>query len=130
MDWKRERDALIAQTYTLVQSVYGKKADIATMETRLPPVTPTQTPRRPSPELAPAQAEATPVVPAKPAMSAVRGPRSGLPQRSPLPMTVQNEVRIEIQTRIASFRAHQDRFNRERADFFNATLARLRATLK
>ena len=35
----------------------------------------------------------------------------------------------EIRARIASFRAHQERFNRERADYFSATLARLRAAI-
>jgi hypothetical protein len=35
----------------------------------------------------------------------------------------------EIRSRIANFRAHQERFNRERAEYFNATLTRLRAAL-
>jgi len=36
----------------------------------------------------------------------------------------------EIRARIASFRAHQERFNREREEYFAATLARLRAAIK
>ena len=32
-------------------------------------------------------------------------------------------------TFIAAFRAHQERFNRERHEYFNATLARLRAEI-
>ena len=42
---------------------------------------------------------------------------------------VPGELQSEIRSRIASFRAHQERFNRERAEYFNATLARLRASL-
>jgi hypothetical protein len=36
----------------------------------------------------------------------------------------------EIRARVASFRAQQQRFSRERQDYFAATLARLRATIK
>jgi hypothetical protein len=36
----------------------------------------------------------------------------------------------EIRARVASFRAHQERFNREREEYFAATLARLRAVIK
>ena len=36
----------------------------------------------------------------------------------------QVDVKTEIQTRIANFRAHQERFNRERQEYFSATLAR------
>jgi hypothetical protein len=41
----------------------------------------------------------------------------------------QSEMASEIRARIASFRAHQERFNREREEYFAATLARLRASL-
>ncbi|MGA7810550.1 MAG: hypothetical protein WCB02_38735, partial [Bradyrhizobium sp.] len=52
------------------------------------------------------------------------------PPAPPMPRpTAQSDVRAEIQARIASFRAHQERFNRERAEYFNTTLARLRATI-
>jgi hypothetical protein len=36
----------------------------------------------------------------------------------------------EIRARVASFRAHQERFNREREQYFSATLERLRAAIK
>jgi hypothetical protein len=42
----------------------------------------------------------------------------------------QSEMVREIRARIASFRAHQERFNREREEYFAATLARLRASLR
>jgi hypothetical protein len=35
----------------------------------------------------------------------------------------------EIRARIAGFRAHQERFNREREEYFSRTLARLKASL-
>jgi len=36
----------------------------------------------------------------------------------------------EIRARVAGFRAHQERFNRERENYFAATLARLRAAIE
>jgi hypothetical protein len=36
----------------------------------------------------------------------------------------------EIRARVASFRSHQERFNREREQYFSATLERLRAAIK
>jgi hypothetical protein len=125
MDWKRELDALVAQTYAFVQSVTNKREEIARPESRLPPVTPLQ----PPPEAGAIPVEAAPVQPAiqqAPVQAAVEAPR-GVALPSPI---IQSEVKEEIQARIASFRAHQDRFNRDRADYFNATLAKLRAALE
>jgi hypothetical protein len=34
-----------------------------------------------------------------------------------------------MQARVAKFRAHQERFNREREEYFSATLAKVRAAL-
>ena len=129
MDWKRERDSLIAQTYAFVQSVAGKKEDVARMEARLPPATAVQPPPQPSPEFAHVRAKDTPAEPVRAAVTAVEAP-GALPLPLPSPTIVPSEVRDEMQARIASFRAHQDRFKRERAEYFNATLARLRAELK
>jgi hypothetical protein len=148
MDWKRERDALIAQTHAFVQSVAGKKEESvkaaeARLETGLPRVAPLQPPL---------EVGAAPVEAASPLSSPIEPlqpqslPTQSLPSESmpiaaikaseparlvrPVPLGIQNEVKGEIQARIASFRAHQDRFNRERAEYFSATLARLRATLE
>ena len=52
-------------------------------------------------------------------------PKSVQTARPIVPSELQNEIR----SRIEGFRAHQERFSRERADYFNATLARLRASL-
>lgn len=134
MDWKRERDALIAQTYAFVQSVAWKTEEAAREAARqaaretarrepgLPPVTPLQLPL----EVGRAPSETAPIEP----VEAV-----ALPPPAPLPRPivhseVQSEVQDEIRARIASFRAHQERFNRERAEYFNATLARLRAAIE
>jgi hypothetical protein len=137
MKWMRERDSLIAQTMAFVQTVAGGKQDI--------------TPRA---VLEPAKLEPVKLEPAKAevdvaALDAIRNaldiapplgevPRNTLhnPLYNPPPKTVQaarpivpSEFPNEIRSRIASFRAHQERFNRERAEYFNATLARLRASL-
>jgi hypothetical protein len=42
--------------------------------------------------------------------------------------TLQRDMQTEIRTRVASFRAHQERFNRERQEYFSTTLARLHAS--
>jgi LmbE family N-acetylglucosaminyl deacetylase len=137
MDWKRERDALIAQTYAFVQSVARNKGEApgqtskeafreaARPEPRLPAVTPLQ----PPPEVRTVQVQVQ--VQAEPeSVETVE-----LPPPAPLPRPivhseVQSEVQDEIRARIASFRAHQERFNRERAEYFSVTLARLRAALE
>ncbi len=42
---------------------------------------------------------------------------------------VSGEFRNEMKARVANFRAHQERFTREREAYFNSTLARLRTTI-
>jgi hypothetical protein len=170
MDWKRERDALIAQTHAFVQSVAGKKEESvkaaeARLESRLPRVAPLQPPLEVGAAPLPAAGmplEAAPNPPAPPSSLPIEPPSTqSLPTQplpteflqteflpiaampiaaiqasepphvvQPVPLGIQNEVKGEIQARIASFRAHQDRFNRERAEYFSATLARLRAALE
>ena len=180
MDWKRERDALIAQTHAFVQLVAGKKEDSvraaeARLESRPPRVAPLEPPLEVMAASVPAARmpiEAAPVRPAPPSSLPVEPlptqsrpaqplpsqplptqslPTEPLPEESlpeeflpiapikaseppsvvrPVPLGIQNEVKSEIQARIANFRAHQDRFNRERAEYFSATLARLRAALE
>jgi hypothetical protein len=43
-------------------------------------------------------------------------------------LDLQRDMQAEIRTRVARFRAHQERFNRERQEYFSATLARLKAS--
>ena len=165
MDWKKERDALIAQTFAFVQSVTGKTEEAAREAARLEPRLPSVTPLEPPPELGarvapvetahveaaleaafggPARVEPAPfepvtvkpvrveqvtveqvmIEPLKPSLA----PR-GAPPLPPLRPIIHSEVKDEILARIEIFRAHQDRFNRERAEYFSATLARMRATI-
>ena len=42
---------------------------------------------------------------------------------------LQRDMQSEIKARVASFRAHQERFNRERQEYFSSTLAKLRASM-
>jgi len=76
----------------------------------------------------------------KPLAAALKSPAADLePARiapPPLPATptaasqLQGEMANEIRARVASFRAHQERFNREREEYFSQTLARLRNAIK
>jgi LmbE family N-acetylglucosaminyl deacetylase len=127
MDWKQERDALLAQTHAFVQSVTAKiaeapKSDPQKSEARLPAVTPYPPPVRAEPEPAATCLEATPNEP-------VRALEPPAPFGPPPLTDLHSDEQDEIRARIASFRAHQERFNRERAEYFSATIARLRAAL-
>ena len=110
MKWMRERDALIAQTLAFVQSV-GRSS------TGEPPAT-----------VVPAPTPAAPAGNPLPTVTAtVEATDTPLPPPRPL---VPSDFQLELKARIASFRAHQERFNREREAYFSATLARLRAAIE
>jgi hypothetical protein len=120
MKWIRERDALIAQTMAFVQSVTGKKDGFH------PPETPMAAPdvsveivtvETLTVETFAAEIEPPQVVP-PPAPVKISPPRTG------------GDVRSEIQARIANFRKHQERFEREREEYCAATLTRLRAAIR
>ena len=116
MDWLKERDALIAQTMAFVQSVSGRKEDVGRFDPRLYRAAAAEPPADPAP--------AVPI-----AMKILEIP--GPPKNIPLSRQFnQVDVKTEIQARIATFRAHQERFNRERHEYFSATLARLRASIE
>jgi predicted CoA-binding protein len=103
MNWAKERDLLIAQTMTFVQSITGKKPEAETRtETRIEfaPVDQIEKVERP--------VEIVQV--ARPSTV----PRSGM--------------REEIQGRVAAFRAHQQLFDRERDAYFKSVLTRVRAS--
>jgi hypothetical protein len=124
MKWMRERDTLIAQTLAFVQTVAGKKDDAGKPLARLEAA---------KPELEDASLDAIRnalniIEPLSPALK--NAPQDTPPKKiQPARPIVPSELQREIQNRIEGFRAHQERFNRERAEYFNATLARLRATL-
>jgi hypothetical protein len=117
MEWVRERDLLIAQTLAFVQSVSDrarddKQRDANKPDARKPGAEPDRKPR----------VEATPID----AIKFVEPPASTpFNIQAPRP-TVSREVRTEIQNRVASFRANQQRFHREREAYCRATIAKMR----
>ena len=134
MTWMRERDLLIAQTMAFVQSVTGKKPDAESIVAT--PVTPLPvTPRPAEPPTSSASAAAPINAPAQihdiAALLAVSGgvaerPKPTPPERPDL----RDEFQSEIKARVANFRAHQERFNREREAYCSATMARVHASIK
>ena len=118
MKWMKERDLLIAQTMAFVQSVTGKKpgaellspaaettvhATITTAVVNVEAVL-----AEPMPEAVPPKPSQTMPLETKP--SQVKPPQiAGLD----LPPDFQSEIRA----RVASFRAHQERFTREREEY-------------
>ena len=53
-------------------------------------------------------------------------PKPALPTRPDL----RDEFQSEIKARVANFRAHQERFNREREAYCSATMAKVHASIK
>ncbi|WP_298255124.1 hypothetical protein [Bradyrhizobium sp.] len=102
MTWKNERDLLIAQTMAFVQSVTGKTAY---------PERPLETPRPSEPANHPAIVEQRPV--------------DVLPAR--LTPVSHGDLRDEIRRRVDAFRARQQAFDRERHEYCNAMMAKVRA---
>jgi hypothetical protein len=157
MTWKEERDALIAQTMAFVQSVTGKPADFSQFELPPVPVRTPLAPRqaaisretisaepivgdRTEPD-APRSELAQPVPARAPEPARPREQASVIPEASrpgpALPerftsiasqLDLQRDMQAEIRARVARFRAHQERFTRERQEYFSATLARLKAS--
>jgi hypothetical protein len=107
MKWAKERDALIAQTLAFVQSVTGKKpeAEPRVEATAINKVEETQTIEH--------------------KIKAAEPPNSIEVSR----VNVSIDFRSEMQARVANFRAHQERFHREREAYFSATLAKARAAI-
>ncbi|RZN12896.1 hypothetical protein CWO91_01895 [Bradyrhizobium genosp. SA-3] len=115
MKWIRERDALIAQTLAFVQSVTGKKDDF------LQPGAPSDSP-----------AATVEIVAVEPVTAEIEPPQSS-PQPQPVklpPARASGDFRSEMQARIANFRKHQERFEREREEYCTATLTKLCAAIR
>jgi len=127
MKWTRERDSLIAQTMAFVQTVSGRKEDAGKTLARIDAA-------KADVELVSLDAIRNALEMLEPPKQTLKGARNNTPQdaqrriQAARPI-VPSELQTEIRSRIESFRAHQERFNRERAEYFNATLARLRATI-
>jgi len=156
MKWMKERDLLIAQTMAFVQSVTGKPPEapkppdaIRTPEAVAAPAAPlaVETFESVPPAALPLPEIALPVIPpsaAMPAPAAEVEPRVvqapviepvAAPREisSPAPFTrldLRGDFQSEIRARVASFRAHQERFSREREAYCAATMAKVHAVLK
>jgi len=120
MKWMKERDALLAQALAFVESVTGKKEEPARRAPGSDGVHATvETPTSAAtlePVDVPEPAETEPPESQPTGSTAISGPVPG-------------DFRTELRQRIATFRKHQERFNREREEYFTATLARLRAAI-
>jgi hypothetical protein len=151
MKWMRERDLLIAQTMAFVQSVTGKlpeaektpgayktpEADrtvktsvallsVGTFETTravaLPDIA--------LPDIEPLLAEAPPATQAAREVSREEMPPE-ISKPAPLVhLDLREDFQSEIRARVANFRAHQERFNREREAYCSATMAKVHASLR
>ncbi|MET4802587.1 hypothetical protein [Bradyrhizobium sp. LB11.1] len=121
MKWIRERDALIAQTLAFVQSVSGKKDDFRQPDTAAATTgvaTETVSVQAVTVAFEPPQADRPPPIPPPPQPLPVPQPRMA------------GDFRSEMQARIANFRKHQERFEREREAYCAATLTKLRAAIR
>jgi len=121
MKWIRERDALIAQTMAFVQSVTGKKDEFH-------PPEPSPTAFEVTTEIVTIQA-VTLAVEAEPPTTIPAPPEPPRPLPVP-PPRLASDFRTEMQARIANFRKHQERFEREREEYCAATLSKLRAAIR
>jgi hypothetical protein len=119
MKWMRERDLLIAQTMSFVQSVTGKKPDDGDTPAA-PDVTGHRVPAGPI-----AEVEAVLSQPPAIARPPTPVPPTGMPRAD-----LREDIRSEIRARVASFRAHQQRFLREREEYCSATMAKVRSALR
>ena len=146
MKWMKERDLLIAQTMAFVQSVTGKTpeaektviasvallsvetsettrtaaalADIESLPAETPPAT--QAPREVSREVS-----------REPSSEVSREKPREISRPAPLARPdLQGDFQSEIRARVANFRAHQERFNREREAYCSATMAKVHAALR
>jgi hypothetical protein len=141
MKWKKERDLLIAQTMAFVQSVAGKKA---TAEAREVPrealIEPTLIKSTPAGEIAEVKrpADAAQIETLQIETLRIETSRNETARNEtarietaqitrPSPVRV-SDIRQEIRGRVAAFRAHQELFHRERDDYYNSVVTRLRAS--
>jgi hypothetical protein len=138
MKWMRERDLLIAQTMAFVQSVTGKTPEAektVTSLVALPSVETSETTRAAAlPDIIESLLAKTP--PAAQAPREVsREVSREMPREisRPAPLArpdLQEDFQSEIKARVANFRAHQERFNREREAYCSATMAKVHAALR
>jgi hypothetical protein len=152
MKWMRERDLLIAQTMAFVQSVTGKPPEAARTVTASTVTTPVALfsvetsetariagalPETALPNIefllpeAPPAAQAPREISREISREVSRDIPREIPTAASLPRPdLREDFQSEIRARVASFRAHQERFNREREAYCTATMAKVHAALK
>ena len=142
MKWMRERDLLIAQTMAFVQSVTGKTPEAektVTTSVALLSVETSETTAAALPDAALSDIKSllavTPPAAQAPREASREVSREEIPREisRPAPLArldLREDFQSEIRARVANFRAHQERFNREREAYCTATMAKVHATLK
>jgi hypothetical protein len=123
MKWIKERDLLIAQTKAFVQSVTGRRPEIAVQPISVEPARAENPAIAANPAIAVRPASDEPIEPAEWASL----PPPEIPAVLVLP---QSDVRQEIQSRVAAFQAHQHRFHREREAYFRSVLTKARSEIE
>jgi hypothetical protein len=132
MKWMRERDLLIAQTMAFVQSVTGKPPEaVKTMTASAAAVTieTSESTAEPAPlaDIAALLAQRMPTSPVPaPTETSIERPKPAALR----PLDLRDDFQAEIRARVANFRAHQERFNREREAYCSATMAKVHAALR
>jgi hypothetical protein len=117
MKWIRERDALIAQTLAFVQSVTGRREEFHG---------PDGGAAEPGPS-----AEVVTFLAVERTVETEEPPAGTPPQIiETSPPRTAGDFRSEIQARVANFRKHQERFEREREAYCAATLAKVRDAIR
>jgi hypothetical protein len=141
MKWMKERDLLIAQTMAFVQSVTGKPpeaektpeaAKTVATSVALLSIETSETTRAAAAlaDIVSLLAETPPATQAPREVSREEMPRE-ISRPAPLAhLDLREDFQAEIRARVANFRAHQERFNREREAYCSATMAKVHASLR
>ena len=142
MKWMRERDLLIAQTMAFVQSVTGKTPEAektVTTSVALLSVETSETTAAALPDAALSDIKSllavTPPAAQAPREASRDVSREEIPREISRPappprLDLREDFQSEIRARVANFRAHQERFNREREAYCSATMAKVHASLR
>jgi hypothetical protein len=126
MKWMKERDLLIAQTMAFVQSVTGRKPDAEKLFANPTAFTAGDASKPSASKPAGAPASFIPDLETLLADTTVAPPKPAQVARPDTRVDFQSEIRA----RVANFRAHQERFHREREAYCSATMAKVHAALR
>ncbi|XSC46243.1 hypothetical protein ACF1BQ_010320 [Bradyrhizobium sp. RDT10] len=139
MKWMRERDLLIAQTMAFVQSVTGKTPEAEKTVTAPVALLSVKTSETIHAVAAPPDIESllaeTPPATQAPRDASRDVSREETPRETSRPaplarLDLREDFQSEIRARVANFRAHQERFSREREAYCSATMAKVHASLR